>query len=217
MIKNSISILITTLAFSGFTFANENGAYIGGSLSLKSNFTDSGLSEDYQVSNNSSGGIEYNNDSSSAVDDVTGIGFSLYAGYYVNRVYGIELGYTQYGDLKNNRGEKTLSPASFSISNNLGWTFSNGLRPFVLIGLSAFQLHESSDSVYDEISGGGVGIHYGAGLEYQPTFIPHLTARLFYQADLSFVEVETIGGYTDYSDAYTLNTSAIMLGMAYKF
>ena len=78
----------------------------------------------------------------------------IIAGMQFGRIFALEGQYTQYGDLKDDFG--SWSPVSISVSANLGYSFSNGLRPFgviSVIGLSAVDLgqsHELGEDAMDE-------------------------------------------------------------------
>ncbi|MFA0327431.1 outer membrane beta-barrel protein, partial [Vibrio splendidus] len=77
-----------------------------------------------------------------------------------NRIVGVELGYNDYADYKNSTDK--LSPTSISVSANVGYTFDNTIRPFVLAGLSSVDLNANSGAGYNDDS--GTGFHFGVGV-----------------------------------------------------
>ncbi|HIP75799.1 MAG TPA: hypothetical protein EYH12_01335 [Psychromonas hadalis] len=98
-----------------------SGFYLGGTVGQ------SGIDYDYS---------DYSDDSDSDS------GFALIGGYQFNRVVGIEVSYTDHGKFSGKNYE--IAPSSFAVAANLAWTFSNGIRPYALVGLSAVTLDESA-------------------------------------------------------------------------
>ena len=182
--KSALALgLISAVSLPALAAGTDGGAYIGGGLSI------------YQDSDT---------DGAPSLDS-DGMGYNLYGGYQFNRIVGVELGYTDYADYKN-AGQK-LSPTSISVSANLGYTFDNTIRPFVLAGLSSVDLHANSAAMYDDDS--GTGFHFGVGVEYTP--IEHLTLRLISQADAVSVE-------NDFNkEDKTLDFNSISFGGSYNF
>ena len=113
--------------------------------------------------------------------DAESMGYSLYGGYQFNRIVGIELGYTDYADYEA-FSTKVLSPTSFSVAANVGYTFDNSIRPFVTAGLSYVDLNSKGSSYIDDDA--GAGFHFS--VEYTP--VENLTLRLISQADAVNIE-----------------------------
>jgi len=130
------------------------------------------------------------------------------AGYQFSRVFALEGQYTQYGDVKSNVNNYSWSPSAISIAANLGYTFSNGLRPFGVIGISSIDLEQAYETTSDDKQ---VGVRYGFGLEYAPTVLGGLSARVGYEVDLFAIDDDY---YAD-SDSYTLGS--FYASLAYKF
>lgn len=78
--------------------------------------------------------------------------------------------------------KRLLSPTSFSVAANVGYTFDNSIRPFVTAGLSYVDLNSKGSSYIDDDS--GAGFHFG--VEYTP--VENLTLRLISQADAVNIE-----------------------------
>ncbi|TEW54968.1 porin family protein [Psychromonas sp. RZ22] len=214
IILTTILLSATSLAFSANVMAK--GFYLGGAAGTSA-YNDGGLSKDYAPSGDK-GFVVDNTNPSNEASDTSGTPYSIYGGYYFNRVVGLELSYTDYGDVKNKAHEVVFSPTSIAVAANVGWTFANGLRPFALAGLSHVDMSSADNTVYSALEsadGGDVALHVGFGLEYQPPAIPHLSTRLFYQSDVQFVEVTKLSSSSD--KVYALSTSALMLGVAYRF
>ncbi|CAK3038750.1 Outer membrane protein beta-barrel domain-containing protein [Vibrio crassostreae] len=185
--KSALALgLISVVSLPALAAGTDGGAYIGGGLSM------------YQDSDTDGHGSF----------DSDGMGYNLYGGYQFNRIVGVELGYNDYADYKN--GSKKLSPTSISVSANLGYTFDNTIRPFVLAGLSSVDLNANSAADYGDDS--GTGFHFGVGVEYTP--VEHLTLRLISQADA--VSVDDYVSSTKIDD-HTLAFNSISFGGSYNF
>ncbi|MGI9886380.1 porin family protein [Vibrio chagasii] len=189
--KSALALgLIGAVSLPALAAGTDGGAYIGGGLSV------------YQDSDTDGNGNL----------DSDGMGYNLYGGYQFNRIVGVELGYTDYANYKNSL--EKLSPTSVSISANLGYTFDNTIRPFVLAGLSSVDLNASKSAGYDDDS--GTGFHFGLGVEYTP--IEHLTLRLISQADaVSVDDTVKIGNSTISTGDHTLAFNSISFGGSYNF
>ncbi|CAH6843905.1 Outer membrane protein [Vibrio chagasii] len=185
--KSALALgLIGAVSLPALAAGTDGGAYIGGGLGV------------YQDSDTDGQGNL----------DSDGMGYNLYGGYQFNRIVGVELGYNDYADYK--KGTDKLSPTSVSVSANLGYTFDNTIRPFVLAGLSSVDLNANKSAGYADDS--GTGFHFGLGVEYTP--IENLTLRLISQADA--VSVENYYGPFKTEDK-TLAFSSVSLGGSYNF
>ncbi|MEO9497155.1 porin family protein [Vibrio lentus] len=191
MKKSALALgLIGLVSLPTLAAGTDGGAYVGGGLSV------------YQGSDT---------DGSPSLDS-SGMGYNLYGGYQFNRIVGVELGYNDYADYKNSTDK--LSPTSISVSANLGYTFDNTIRPFVLAGLSSVDLNANSAAGYDDDS--GTGFHFGVGVEYTP--VEHLTLRLISQADAVSVEDSyKFNGSTFSTDDHTLAFNSVSFGGSYDF
>lgn len=189
--KSALALsLISAVSLPVLAAGTDGGAYIGGGLSV------------YQDSDTDGHGNL----------DSDGMGYNLYGGYQFNRIVGVELGYNDYADYK--QGTTKLSPTSISVSANLGYTFDNTFRPFVLAGLSSVDLNANKSAGYADDS--GTGFHFGVGVEYTP--IEHLTLRLISQADAVSVD-DTIQFSNSQISAgdHTLAFNSISFGGSYNF
>ncbi len=189
--KSALALgLISAVSLPALAAGTDGGAYIGGGLSV------------YQDSDT---------DGAPSLDS-SGMGYNLYGGYQFNRIVGVELGYTDYANYKNSTDK--LSPTSISVSANLGYTFDNTIRPFVLAGLSSVDLNANSGAGYDDDS--GTGFHFGVGVEYTP--VEHLTLRLISQADaVSVDDTVQFGNSTISVGDHTLAFNSISFGGSYNF
>lgn len=205
-LKLALCLLGTTLPIAAPTLAADadttnrdfSGFYLGAGFG-QSFFSDDGLSSD-MADNSGIQGIDLDTDDSN---------YLIYGGYYFNRVIGIEVNYIDYGDVeasaKGLPTETITSVKSTSLSANIGYTFNNGIRIFALPGLA----YVDSDMTDDN-----VGIHYGAGIEYTPSAVPHLTVRTVYQGDFYFSEKDD--NFND-GDPYAFSSSTLAIGAAYRF
>ncbi|GEA51770.1 membrane protein [Vibrio inusitatus NBRC 102082] len=216
---NTTLILIGAIVVSGSSFASEanstSGWYVGGGVG-KPNFDDGGFISYL--------GKEYSSNIHTSLD-AKGTAFSIYGGYIFNRIIGIETSYNDYGSADINisgaapfvgqnmsHDFKAFSPRSLSVSANLGYTFDNGLRPFVKLGVSALDLQQSADVAILDSDSGPAG-HYGIGLDYSPiTAFQGLTLRVAYEGDITEIENVTI-----HKTESTWNMSMLYGGISYKF
>ncbi|MEZ8384017.1 porin family protein [Vibrio splendidus] len=189
--KSALALgLISAVSLPALAAGTDGGAYIGGGLGI------------YQDSDTDGQGSL----------DSDGMGYNLYGGYQFNRIVGVELGYNDYADYKNSTDK--LSPTSISVSANVGYTFDNTIRPFVLAGLSSVDLNANSGACYNDDS--GTGFHFVVGVEYTP--VEHLTLRLISQADAVSVEDSyQISGSTISTDDHTLAFNSVSFGGSYDF
>lgn len=163
----------------------------------------------------------FNTDSNSIDREITSLEsdhstVKIYSGYHINRIVGIEVGYTSYGDL-HSKSDITgkLSPTAISIAANVGYTFSTGLRAFGIAGLSSLDLKQSDDWFENDKQ---VAFRYGFGGEYQPSNATGLTFRLAYEADVYAVKANELYSSGSKSDrTYVSNIGSLYLGAAYKF
>jgi len=141
----------------------------------------------------------------------------LIAGYQFNRVFALEGQYTAYGDIQF-PGELEAygyfwEPTAVSLTANLGYTFSNGLRPFGVVGVSVLDLGETLESNLDDA---GASFRYGVGLEYAPAILKGLSARVGYEVDyfgIEFVEQ----GYYNASVIKEFTLGSFYASVTYKF
>ena len=191
MKKSALALgLIGLVSLPTLAAGTDGGAYVGGGLSV------------YQDSDT---------DGAPSLDS-SGMGYNLYGGYQFNRIVGVELGYNDYANYKNSTDK--LSPTSISVSANLGYTFDNTIRPFVLAGLSSVDLNANSAAGYDDDS--GTGFHFGVGVEYTP--VEHLTLRLISQADaVSVDDTVKISNSTISTGDHTLAFNSVSFGGSYDF
>lgn len=146
----------------------------------------------------------------------------IYAGYRFNRIVAVELGYTDYGQVKSchnsscSLGSYTVEPEAFSIAANVGYTFDNGLRPFAIVGLSSIDLNQS-ERIFDSDS--DVSFRFGIGGEFSPKEVPELAFRLSWEMDLFDAEEDRYDDddWWDDDDELFSSVSSIYLGISYQF
>ncbi|CAV18807.1 MULTISPECIES: porin family protein [Vibrio] len=190
MLKSTYLLgLVGLVSLPTFAAGIEGGPYIGAGLGV------------YQDSDTDGGGSL----------DAENMGYSLYGGYHFNRIVGIELGYTDYADYEV-VGTKVFSPTSLSVSANVGYTFDNSIRPFVLMGMSYVDLNARNGALKDDSD---AGFHFGIGVEYTP--IDNLTLRLISQGDgISVDEYSSNKGKNTITNR-SLAISTVTLGASYNF
>lgn len=181
-----------------------SGFYIGGGVG-ESDYWDGLFNTDSDSINTSITSLESNHST-----------LKIYSGYHINRIVGVEVGYTRYGDLtskSDNAGK--LSPTAISVVANVGYTFSTGLRAFGIAGLSALDLKQTDNWFESDTQ---VAFRYGFGGEYQPSNATGLTFRLAYEADIYAVKASDFYSSGSNSErTYVSNLGSLYLGAAYKF
>ncbi|CAM3120275.1 porin family protein [Vibrio rarus] len=191
---------------SGTAIANDSsGLYLGAGAG-KTSFDDDGFASKYDDGFYKSDKPHYTGQNTAYI---------LYAGYFFNRIIGLEASYADYGNVNFQADAttmKALSPTSFSFSANLGYTFDCGLRPFVKFGLADLDLKQSRDfTLLNKDS--GAAIHYGLGLDYAPlNILPGLSFRVAYEGDSADIERSYVS-----SSNTTWNVSMLYGGISYKF
>ncbi|MEZ8605522.1 MULTISPECIES: porin family protein [Vibrio] len=192
MLKSTFLLgLVGLVSFPTFAANIEGGSYIGAGFGV------------HQDSDTDGGGNL----------DAESMGYSVYGGYQFNRIIGVELGYTDYGDYDSKVGDKVFSPTALSVSANVGYTFDNSIRPFFVAGLSYVDLNSGKGSNYKIDDDSGAGFHFGIGVEYTP--IDRLTLRLISQADAVNIEFTDNNGKRLKSRDTAFST--VMIGASYDF
>lgn len=174
-----LSILIPTLAQAKDSFGLYTGAGIG-----SSNFEDDNIFKDV---------------TEPLYSDYNGNACKFILGYQINKYIALEGQYTSYADAQYKVGEPKHSQIDFehsaiSLTTNLGYNFSSGLRPFVLLGISDIKskvkVTGSVSSNSDIGSSGDIGLGYrfGGGIEYIPHFLNGTSIRVAYEQDSFEVE-----------------------------
>ncbi|MGL6314272.1 porin family protein [Vibrio sp. WXL103] len=183
MKKTMISCALLAMAFSGASYANtiERGAYLG------LGYGSTGLDDDGAFR------VFGSEDTNSTL--------KFLGGYQFNKIVAIEAQYTDYGDI-DFTGNYSLAPTSFSVAANLGYSFSNGLRPYGIIGLGSLTLNAEGEEYLDGDS--AVSVHYGFGVEYMPPISDKFSVRLGYEGDMFVVE-DLFTDYTVAIDSFYLS------------
>ena len=160
-----------------------------------------------------------------SISSSTKTSFELFGGYQFNRIIAVELAYADFGKLNygNELQFTTLpneySPSAFTTQANIGYTFTSGLRPFALIGLSMLDLNPR-DKSSNEQKKEPTALRTGAGIEYAPAALHGLSfiasySNDWYKIDYKQVPPRTILSSNSYSDLGMLRRFNI--GASYKF
>ncbi|EJN6826786.1 porin family protein [Vibrio cidicii] len=154
-------------------------------------------------------------DSDESVDGkADGSALKLIAGYQFNRIVGIEAQYNKYGDIKFTNPVNTWSPTALSINANLGYSFDNGFRPYGLIGLSALDLSEKTQTLEDDQ---GTAIHFGLGLEYAQPTLNGLAFRVGYDSEIFGIRTTYVENSSVVTKDVAYSIGALYAGVTYKF
>lgn len=127
-----------------------------------------------------------------------------YLGYQINTLIGFELGHIDYGAIEykiNNITITEVKGRSTDIGINLGYSYSNGLRPFAIFGLSRVTL---DNSPY-------LSLYSTYGLNFSPKALKNIAFRLAYSSN-SFIHKNNY-----YEDSQLANFATLHLGIAAKF
>lgn len=186
-IVTSATIIALTIA-SGFAQASRKvepkvaGFYFGGGYGKsKLNFEQIDLSDTKKPQNKTNSASDH--------------AFKILAGYQFEPVLGIEAAFANLHDLK-----KEKNFYVYSLSSNIGYSFSNGIRPFALLGLGGVHSSFGSD----------LSLHYGAGLEFAPAILRGLALRTSYEVDMFTNKAEK--GFNK-----KVELSNFTVGLNYKF
>ncbi len=143
-------------------------------------------------------------------------GTHIYAGYQFNNVVAIELAQTNYGDISNSQTKQVeFTPESTSLNVNVGYSMLNSqLRVSAILGLSSLKMNQKQQTFVDDA---GVGLNYGAVIQYEPNFLHGLGVRLGYTGTLVDVEETVSSNYGYTTESYTQTTGMPYLALQYKF
>ncbi len=162
----------------------------------------------------------------------------LLAGYQFNRIVAVEMDYTHYINSLNFRGfvwnpaatsggkyqpeQIHAKPRVYTMQANVGYTFANGIRPFVLTGLGFLHLNADKD-VYDSNTfSSQLALRIGTGVEYAPAALQGWAFRASWTGDYASMDSGEIPNNIaaallpiSYNDDVRL--SNFNLGASYKF
>ena len=227
MNKTVISIVAGTLLLSGSLYAEESvqetsaqpataksdGAYIGlgGGVSFNVAFLSVG---NYQDST-----TEYTTGTLSDSD----VGYVIYGGYQFNKIIAVEASYTDYGSFSDTLdkivGTETFEsdPTAIALYANAGYTFGNGLRPFIQLGLSYLQINGSSSTRAIGLDD-SLAMRFGLGLEYAPAKLSGLGFRVAYIEDVSMDYNYNATNNGNDTSTLQMNVAGMLyVGAQYKF
>ena len=135
----------------------------------------------------------------------------LIVGYQINRVIGIESQYTHYEDssVAFAKVANDFSAESASLAFNLGYTFTNDVRPFVTLGASYMSLGSAPNHNKTTAK---AALRTGVGIEFSPAELEGLSFRFALEND------RFKAAKKDMKDAEkTIGLSSVYAGMLYKF
>lgn len=165
--------------------------------------------------------------------------FQLLAGYQFNRIVAVEMTYERYTNHIHFRGFKLYSPNTsssykyrsqqveakpfvYNLQANVGYTFANGIRPFVLSGLGLLHLSADQDVYSGDFFSSVFSLRLGTGVEYTPATLKGVTFRASWTGDLAYMDIEkeptnilTAIVPDNFTDKNLL--SSFNLGATYKF
>lgn len=129
--------------------------------------------------------------------DDNATGFKLYTGGRMSRYFGLELGYFHLGDANRNGGDVRAQGANLTLLGNIPFTDNFGL--YGKLG-GAYGWTKTTTAIPGVASGNenGLGLHYGAGLQYDITKAVALRAdwdrfRLKYPGERENADLYSIG------------------------
>ena len=152
-------------------------------------------------------------------------GYIFYGGYQFNKIIAVEAAYTDYGsfsdslrDTVTNR-DMTVStdPTSMSVYANAGYTFGNGLRPFIQLGLGYVQINGST--IADNIGlDDSLAMRFGLGLEYAPVSLAGFGFRVSYVEDVAMDMSYSSDNNGNDTSTLLMNINGMLyVGAQYKF
>lgn len=162
----------------------------------------------------------YENDNDDyIVEDDSEFGYVTYGGWMFNRIVGVEMQYTDYGESSKTYagvGNAYASMSTLTLGANLGYTFDNGLRPFATPAIGVSWLELNADVTIDSTTytfnsdDTSLVFQLTTGLDYTPAAMEQLTLRTAY--------VVSAAEYKD-SSAYDIFHvgSMLFIGGSYNF
>ena len=153
--------------------------------------------------------------------DQSDAGLKVYTGWMINKIVGVELGYTDYGSFA--VSNSSIDVSSYSIAANLGYTFLDGqLRPFGLAGISYISNDYPSGDANNDVDPTNGGLHLGVGVSYVPTVLHGVGFRLAYETDIYSADTVSVSGFgtsttTTTTDTYTQSVGNLYVGVEYNF
>ena len=157
----------------------------------------------------------------SASLDKSDAGVKFYAGWMINNIVGVELGYANYGSFS--LDDTSIDVSSYSVAANLGYTFLNGqLRPFGLAGLGYIANDYPEGNAQNNVDPTNVAFHLGVGVSYVPTVLKGVGFRLAYEteifsADSISTTYNSFGDETIVTDTYTQSVGTLYVAVEYNF
>ena len=151
-------------------------------------------------------------------------GYIVYGGYQFNKIIAVETAYTDYGSFSDSADRRvggvetfTSDPSSISVYANAGYTFGNGLRPFLQLGVGYLQINGSS-STKDIGLDDSLAMHFGLGLEYAPPKLAGFGFRVAYVEDVAMdMSYKSEDDGQDTSTVLTNVSGLLYIGAQYKF
>ena len=140
--------------------------------------------------------------------------YHVVAGYQEGRIFAWEMQYVKYGK----DADDFFDPSSFSISANVGYTFSSGLRPFAVLGLGLTDANVPSPPFGVIVVDSDLSYHYGVGVEFSPRQLNGMTFRLAHEADFVNIETRVYKGFSSWSETiYDVYLDSTYAAVIYKF
>lgn len=153
--------------------------------------------------------------------DTDGASYKLIGGYQFNKIAALEGQYTKYGTANTKRlgsNALTMESDSFMLAANLGYTFSNGLRPYGVIGAGIMRSdikNASAASYLINKSSSTFAFRAGLGLEYAPAVMQGWAVRAGYEVDA--FDAEVVNVLTNKTTSHALAMGSFYIGSTYKF
>jgi len=153
--------------------------------------------------------------------DTSDSGVKLYAGWMINNIVGVELGYANYGSFA--LEDTSIDVSSYSVAANLGYTFLDGqLRPFGLAGISYIANDYPKGDAQNNVDPTNGALHLGVGVSYVPTALDGVGFRLAYETDMFSADTvsttnDSFGNVIITTDTYTQYAGTLYVGVEYNF
>ncbi|MCB0739211.1 MAG: porin family protein [Bacteroidetes bacterium] len=158
---------------------------------------------------------ELSDESNSSTIDLKDKSYHVVAGYQDGRIFAWEMQYVKYGK----DTVEFFDPSSFSASANVGYTFSNGVRPFALLGLGVTDVNIPSPPFGMIVVDSDLSYHYGIGIEFSPRQLNGMTFRLAHEADFVNIEERVYSGFFKSwkETIYDVDLKSTYAAVMYKF
>ena len=199
--KNLVMVLMSLMLLNSLSLADDKGTGLYGGIG----FGNTAFEDDHY--------IEKEQPQVRGTLSETALGVKLYFGYLINKIVGVELDFTDYGDFHTK--DYTYKTKAASGNMNVGYSFLQGtLRPFVLLGIG-YVVNDFPHFNNTPVDDNKVATHMGLGLDYTPAFAKGFGLRGAFESDTFAYRVPQDSDNS--TKDYEMGLGMLYLGVHYKY